>query len=67
MVFWATLTITAAHLLVAVMASAYIQVANRLEERDLEDSFGVDYSQYKQRVTRFVPSIGKTKPVPQAV
>ena len=56
---------TAAHLLFAVMTTAYIVIATRLEERDLEDSLGDDYRDYKQRVGRFVPGVGQTRAVPQ--
>jgi methanethiol S-methyltransferase len=54
--FWATPTMGATHLFFAVMTTAYILVAIRLEERDLVDSLGHDYTNYRARVPMLIPS-----------
>jgi len=53
--FWATPTMTIAHLVFAVATLGYILVAIQLEERDLVHSYGRRYEAYRSRVSMLVP------------
>jgi len=57
MAFWATPTMTGAHLLFAVLASAYILMAIRWEERDLVTAHGAQYENYRKQVPALLPSL----------
>lgn len=61
--FWATPQMSVTHLLFAVMTTAYILIAIRLEERDLVDAHGADYAAYQRRVPMLVPSLGAARTV----
>jgi methanethiol S-methyltransferase len=53
--FWATPTMTVAHLVFAVMTTAYILIAIQLEERDLIAAHP-EYVSYRARVPMLIPS-----------
>ena len=60
-IFWAAPTMTIAHLVFAVMTTAYILIAIQLEERDLIDAFGSEYSSYKRRTPMLIPRFGSSR------
>jgi len=55
--FWATPTMTGAHLVFAIMTSAYMLTAIRWEERDLLAVHGKDYENYRKQVPKLIPSL----------
>lgn len=58
--FWATPTMTAAHLVFALATTAYILIAIQWEERDLVDEHGSVYENYRRNVPMLIPT-GKKK------
>ena len=64
--FWATPTMTAGHLLFAVVLTGYMVAAAVVEERDLLAHFGSQYEAYRQSVPRYVPRFGKRTKLPAA-
>lgn len=56
-IFWAAPTMTVAHLVFAVMTTAYILIAIQLEERDLLATFP-EYRDYKRRTGMLLPKFG---------
>jgi methanethiol S-methyltransferase len=48
---------TGAHLLFALLTSAYILTAIRWEERDLVIVHGAKYQDYQKRVPKLIPSL----------
>ena len=53
--FWATPDMSQGHLLFAIVTTAYILVAVRIEERTLVALHGEDYVRYRKRVPMIVP------------
>jgi protein-S-isoprenylcysteine O-methyltransferase Ste14 len=62
-IFWCAPTMTAAHLLFAVMTTAYILIAIQFEERDLVRAFP-EYASYRERVPMLIPLAKRTKSRP---
>jgi methanethiol S-methyltransferase len=62
-IFWAAPTMAAAHLVFALMTTAYILIAIQLEERDLVAAFGDTYTSYRRRTPMLIPRL--TPPAPE--
>jgi methanethiol S-methyltransferase len=60
MVFWATPTMTVAHLLFAAGMTAYILAAIRWEERDLVVAHP-EYAAYRDRLPKLIPRLGRRR------
>lgn len=54
--FWCIPTMTATHLLFAIVTAVYILVAIQWEERDLISALGEDYREYRKAVPMLIPS-----------
>jgi len=57
LIFWAAPVMTVAHLIFAVMTTAYILIAIQLEERDLVTAFGSTYVEYRRRTPMLIPRL----------
>jgi len=60
-IFWAAPVMTTAHLVFALMTTAYILAAIQLEERDLVRAFGDDYVRYRSRTGMLLPKLSAPK------
>jgi methanethiol S-methyltransferase len=56
-IFWATPTMTVAHLVFASATTAYILIAIQFEERDLVAAFGTVYREYRARTPMLIPRV----------
>jgi hypothetical protein len=64
--FWATPTMTLAHLLFATLMTIYMLIAIPFEERDPVDHFGEAYVDYRRRVGGLIPRFDVTSDAPVA-
>lgn len=60
--FWATPTMTASHMVFAVLTTAYILIAIQLEERNLVEHHGDEYLAYRRKVPMILPIPGRGIP-----
>jgi protein-S-isoprenylcysteine O-methyltransferase Ste14 len=61
MAFWATPTMSIAHLVFAAGMTGYMLVAIQLEERNLLEFHGEEYAEYRSRVPMLIPVSVKNK------
>ena len=65
--FWATPTMTVAHLVFALATTAYILIAIQLEEGDLVRALGTTYADYRRQVPMLIPKVGRKAAVEQSL
>lgn len=65
--FWATPTMTVAHLVFAIATTGYILIAIQFEERDLVSFYGARYADYRARVPMLIPWRRRAGPKPVTV
>jgi methanethiol S-methyltransferase len=58
--FWAAPTMTAAHLFFALMTTAYMLIAIKFEERDLEALHGEPYRRWRDETPMLIPAAPRT-------
>ena len=63
--FWATPTMTTGHLLFALVTTAYINIAIRLEEREVVMILGDPYERYREQTPMLIPLPFRRKAAPQ--
>jgi protein-S-isoprenylcysteine O-methyltransferase Ste14 len=56
-IFWAAPLMTVAHLVFALLTTAYILIAIQFEERDLVSAFGAEYVAYRRRTPMLIPRL----------
>jgi protein-S-isoprenylcysteine O-methyltransferase Ste14 len=61
-VFWAAPTMTVAHLVFALLTTAYILISIRLEERNLVSGFGDLYIEYREHAPMLIPPLPPRQP-----
>jgi protein-S-isoprenylcysteine O-methyltransferase Ste14 len=59
--FWATPHLGASHLLFASVATVYVAIGIRFEERDLRRTFGAAYDEYAARVPALLPRLWRLR------
>jgi len=64
--FWATPTMTFAHLVFALATTGYILIAIQLEERDLVREHGEKYTNYRSQVPMLIPAVKNAKTLQEA-
>lgn len=59
--FWASPIMTVGHLIFSAASTAYIVFGTSIEEHDLLEAFGDDYSAYRKQTPMLIPFLGRRK------